>query len=114
MNVAAVIFALAAIGGLTVAGMRLSGVPRPPTWLALAHGAVAAAGLISLIYAATSQTLPFLAQLSLGGFVLAALGGATIFTMFHLREKPLPIPLIIAHGSLAVASYVLLLLALFQ
>ena len=113
MQLAAVLFALAALGGLTIAGIRVSGTPRPPTWLALGHGAIAATGLIALIYAAATTTLPTTALIALGCFVLAALGGATIFTLFHLREKPLPIPLIVAHGSIAVAGFVLLLVALF-
>jgi hypothetical protein len=66
-----------------------------------------------LIYTAATQPLPTLALIALVGFVLAALGGATIFLLFHVRTKPLPIPLIIAHGALAVASYVLLLLGIF-
>jgi hypothetical protein len=114
MQLAAILFTLAALGGLTIAGMRLSGVPRPPTWIALGHGAIAASGLISLIYAALNQTLPTLVQYSLGGFILAAAGGATIFALFHLREKPLPIPLILGHGILAITSLVLLYLGLNQ
>ena len=113
MQVAAILFALAALGGLTLAGIRLSGKPRPPTWLALGHGAIAAAGLVTLIYTAVTQSLPTLAYFSLGAFVLAALGGGTIFALFHLQEKPLPVPLIFAHGAIAVAGLALLLFAIF-
>ncbi len=91
----------------------MSGKPRPPTWLALGHGAVAASGLVTLLYTAATGSLPLLAYISLGTFVLAALGGATIFLLFHLREKPLPIALIFAHGAIAVTGFVLLLLAIF-
>jgi hypothetical protein len=114
MQLAAVFLALAALGGLTMAGIVASGRPRPPTWLALGHGAIAATGLIALIYAALTQTLPTAAHIALGCFVLAALGGATIFVLFHLRQKPLPMPLIIGHGTIAVAGFVLLLLAIFR
>ena len=114
MQLAAVLFALAAVGGLTMAGMRLSGTPRPPTWLALGHGAMAAAGLIALIYAAATEPLPTLALAALGCFVLAAAGGATIFVLFHLRERPLPIPLVLGHGAIAVTAFVLLLVGIFQ
>src|SRR5262245_34013548 len=114
MQLAAIFFALAALGGLTIAVMRLSGTPRPPTWMALGHGAVAAIGLLSLIYAAATETLPTMALAALGCFVLAALGGATIFVLFHLRLKPLPIPLILGHGALAVVGFVLLLLGIFR
>src|SRR6476646_9223835 len=113
MSAAAVLFAFAALGGLTLAAIRISGKPRPPTWLALGHGGIAAAGLATLGSAAATGTLPTLAYFSLGAFVLAALGGGTIFVLFHLREKPLPIPLIFAHGTLAVTAFVLLLVAIF-
>jgi hypothetical protein len=114
---AAVFFLLAALGGLTIAAMRLQGTPRPPTWLALGHGAIAALGLGNLGnlgYAAATTTLPTLALVSLGLFVLAALGGATIFALFHLREKPLPIPLMLGQGGAAILAFALLLLAIFQ
>jgi hypothetical protein len=113
MHLAAVFFTLAALGGLTVAGIRISGVPRPPTWLALAHGAIAATGLIMLLYAAATQPLPTIALVALGCFILAAAGGATIFVLFHLREKPLPIPLVVGHGAIAVTAFVLLLIGIF-
>ena len=51
MTIALVLLALAALGGVTMATMRLRGAERPPTALALVHGAAAAAGLIALIVA---------------------------------------------------------------
>jgi len=111
MQLAAVLFALAALGGGTILAIRLRGLPRPPTWLALGHGAIAATGLATLIYAAT-QGIPALGLVALVLFILTAAGGATIFLLFHLREKPLPISLIFAHGALAVAAFVVLLVAI--
>ena len=87
MENAAIVLGLAALGGLTLAGIRLSGTPRPPTWMAVGHGLVAALGLVLLIYAAATTTIPQMAQVALGVLVLAALGGATLFIGFHLREK---------------------------
>lgn len=113
MYVAAILFALAALGGLTMAVIRLSGTPRPPTWLALGHGAIAATGLITLMSVAATQPIPTLALVSLGVFILAALGGATIFVLFHLKKKPLPILLVFGHGAIAVTALVLLLIAIF-
>ena len=112
MHSAALVLGLAALGGLTMAIIRLRGTPRPPTWLAVAHGAVAATGLVMLAFATLSSGAPLLAQVALGIFVLAALGGATMFLGFHLREKALPIPLVIGHGLTAITAYVLLLLSL--
>jgi hypothetical protein len=105
---------LAALGGLALAGIRLGGTPRPPTWMALGHGAVAATGLALLAYAAVTPGIPGLAQAALGVFVLAALGGATLFLGFHVRQRPLPIPLVLGHGLTAVAAYVCLLVSLYR
>jgi hypothetical protein len=108
MNAAAIVLSLAALGGLTMLAIRLSGSPRPPTWLALGHGAVAATGLAMLAYAAVNPGIPTIAQVALGLFVLAALGGVTIFVGFHLKQLPLPIPIVLGHGLLALVSLGLL------
>jgi hypothetical protein len=114
MQWAAIVLGVAALGGLALASIRLGGTARPPTWMALGHGVVAATGLGLLGYAAAmSPGIPPMAQVALGVLVLAALGGATLFLGFHLREKPLPIPLVLAHGLAAAAGYVLLLLSMF-
>src|SRR5688500_14563924 len=102
MQTAAILFALAALGGLTMAAIRISGTPRPPTWLALGHGLIAASGLVTLLYTAATHTIPTLPMIAAVIFVLAALGGATIFVLFHLRQKPLPIPLVLGHGAIAI------------
>jgi hypothetical protein len=99
---------------MVLAGIRLSGTPRPPTWMALGHGAVAATGLGLLIYAAATATIPQQAQIALGVLVLAALGGAALFLGFHLREKSLPIALVLGHGAIAATGYVMLLDVLFR
>lgn len=114
MEPAAIVLGLAALGGLTLAGIRLSGTPRPPTWMALGHGTVAATGLALLIYAAMIHGIPWLAQAALGILVLAAAGGAAIFLLFHLKKLALPIPLVIGHGLVAVTGLVLLLVSIFQ
>lgn len=114
MTSAAVLFGLAALGGITLAGIRLSGKPYPPTWMALGHGVVAASGLGVLIYTAATDGVPTLAQVALGVFVLAALGGATLFLGFHMRGRALPIPLVIGHGLIAATGFVLLLISMAQ
>ena len=114
MQWALLVLVVAALGGLGLAAIRLSGAPRPPTWMALGHGAVAATGLGLLAYAAVSVGLPAMAQLALGVFVLAAIGGAVLFVGFHLKERPLPIPLVIGHGLTAITALVLLLVSYFS
>ncbi len=111
MQTAAALFGTAALGGLLMAGMRFSGTPRPPTWLAMGHGLLAAAGLTLLTYAAVTVGIPPMAQLALALFILAAMGGAAMNLLFHWKLLPLPIPLMIGHALMAVTGFVLLLLS---
>ena len=113
MQAAAVLFGVAALGGLFMAFLRWRGAPRPPDWLAMLHGLLAAAGLTLLIQAALTVGLPSLAVLSLCLFVLAALGGMLINLRYHAKQLPLPKAWIVGHAGLAVVAYALLLLALF-
>lgn len=112
MITAAILFGLAAIGGMALAGQRLSGQPLPPTWLAIVHGLVAATGLVVLIVAVSGTGASPWAAYALVGFVVAALGGFALFLGFHLRGKALPIPMVVIHGGVAVVSFVLLVLAI--
>lgn len=109
----AILFALAALGGLALAALhfRGGGTERPPTSLALVHGLVAATALVLLIIGALQAgaggaTLPWV---SVAVFVVAALGGAYMFLGKHLRGEPLPGKVVVLHGALAVAGFVLLL-----
>jgi predicted membrane channel-forming protein YqfA (hemolysin III family) len=94
--------------------IRLGGAPRPPTWMALGHGLIAASGLVTLIVAYSRETLPWQATWAIGVFVLAALGGIGIFTLFHLRERAIPVWIILGHGAVAVTGFLLLLAAIFS
>lgn len=107
----AILFALAALGGLALAAIhfRSGGTERPPTALAVVHGLVAAAALVLLILGAPGAGGSALPWASVGVFVVAALGGAYMFLGKHLRGEPLPGKVIVLHGVLAVAGFVLLL-----
>ena len=107
-----ILFTLTALGGAVLASFPLRGIPRPPTWLALGHGAVAVCSFAVLIYNAATVGIPALAQIALGVFVLAALGGAALFLGFHLQNKALPVPIVIGHGLTAVVGVLLLWLGL--
>jgi len=113
MATAAILFALTALGGATMAAIRLSGKPYPPLWLAAGHGLFAASGLSVLGYTAATETLPTLGQIALGMFLLTAGGGFFLLAGFHLRNRPLPIPFVLGHGALAIASFVALLIAIY-
>jgi hypothetical protein len=110
LEIVVVLFALAALIGIILAGLHLKkrGAPIP---LALLHGVVAAVALVLLIVAVTQMASAGLAGVALVIFVIAALGGLVLF-MMHLKQKALPGPLIIVHGLVAVAAFIVLLLAL--
>lgn len=105
LTIAAVLFAVAAVGGITLATLhlRLKGLPMA---LALGHGLLAAAGLVVLIVAVVGGTAGTLVTASLALFVIAALGGFALFS-FYLRRQPLPTPVVFR--LVAVIAFVLLL-----
>jgi hypothetical protein len=110
--VAAVLFALAAVGGLGMAWMRIGQErDRPPTGLALLHGTFAAAGLVVYLIAVIGGA-PWTGIVAIILFVLAAGGGAYLFFGFHRRGAALPVPVVVGHGSIAVVAFVFLLLAI--
>ena len=109
MIVALVLFAVAAAGGALLAFLRLSNKPLP-TPLALLHGALAACGLAALAFHALGPAGASQARLALAIFVVAALGGFVLFSL-HLRKKPLPVPLVLVHGAVAVVAFLILLVA---
>jgi len=110
MTLALVLFGLAAVGGLVLAGIRFSGQPYPPLALAFVHGLFAASGLVALILAITQAGAPDLAKISLLVFLMAAAGGFVLISM-HLRRIALPKGLVIVHALAAISAFVLLLIA---
>jgi hypothetical protein len=103
-------FAIAAVGGVVLATMRLKNQPMPAC-LAMAHGAIAAIGVVLLIIgmvmcAHCSAALTTALVL----FVLAAAGGVTMAAAFSMRKKTPPISFVLAHGALAVIAFILLLI----
>ena len=112
MMYAAIVLSSAALG-LTVLVIRLRGSPRPPTWLALGRGAIAATGVALLAYAAVSPGIRPMAQIALGSIVLAAFGGTAIFLLYHTKNLPLPIPIVLGHGLLALTGLTRLLVSLY-
>jgi peptidoglycan/LPS O-acetylase OafA/YrhL len=111
LSIAAILFAVAALGGLLLAFNHFTGRARP--WpLAIIHGAVAASAFVVFLLAvvqggAASPKVYW----SLGLFAAAALGGLLLFS-FHIRNKPLASPVVVIHGGAAVAAFLLLLLVL--
>ena len=111
MKTASVLLALAALGGLGMAGIRFAGKPQPPIWLAMAHGFLSAAALTLLLYAWFTVGLPALASWALVLFLLAAAGGAFLNLNYHWKMLPLPKGMIVGHAGVAVVGFGLLLAA---
>ena len=111
LRTAVVLLAISAVGGLTMAGIRFGGKPRPPTWLAMLHGFLSAAAVTLLAYAAFTVGIPMVAQWALILFVLAALGGVFMNLNYHWKLLPLPKWLVLVHAAIAVTGFVLLIAA---
>jgi len=111
MQTAVVLFAISAVGGIVMAGIRFGGRPHPPTALAMLHGFLSAAALTLLIYAACTVGLPSLALTATVLFVVAAIGGVFMNLNYHWKMLPLPKWLVVVHALIAVAGFVCLLIA---
>jgi hypothetical protein len=111
LRTSSVLLAITAVGGIVMAAIRFGGKPSPPSWLAMVHGLLAAAGITLLAYAYFAAAVPTSAALSLLLFGVAALGGVTLNLGYHLKALPLPIWLVMVHAAIAVVAFVLLCLA---
>ncbi len=107
---AVILFAVAAVGGVTMLSMQAGG-RQVPMWLALLHGAAAATALVLLAVAVFGGAAGPLA-VALAIFVLAALGGFVLFARY-LKTGAFPMPLAIFHGGAAVVAFLILLAGLY-
>lgn len=104
-----VIFALAAVVGLTMALAVFQG-RFPNVGSAVIHGILAATGLVLvLVLVIEGARGPTLGALVF--FLLAALGGFTLAFGFHARKRNLPPSLVVGHAVIAVIGFLLLLAA---
>ena len=99
-----VLLAVAAAGGLVIAGIRFVGDRSPPPALAMLHEFLAAAAVTLLAYAAATVGLPKLALLALALFLVAAGGGAILNLNYHWKQLPLPKWLVVVHAGAAVLA----------
>lgn len=114
LQTASALFLLAALGGAAMAASRFFGHKHnPPSWLAMAHGLLASAGLTLLIYAALTAGVPWSASLAALLFVLAAVLGVVLNLVYHLRDRLIPAGMTVLHAALAVTAFLLLLWASF-
>jgi len=89
LRTSSVLLAITAGGGLVMAAIRFGGKPHPPSWLAMLHGFLAAAGLTLLVYAYFAMAIPAFAALALLLLLIAAAGGVLMNLGYHLKELPL-------------------------
>ncbi len=104
-----VLFAIAAIGGVTLVWLKFSGKDLP-WFVIIGHGLFAAAGLVALIANVVQNSGIALMNVCLILFLIVAVGGFTLFS-FQLRKKALPNAIILVHGGVAVISFLLLIIA---
>jgi len=107
LNIAVIIFAIAAVGGLILAKSLFS--EKLPSWLlSFAHAALGAAGLILLIFTVIQGNSASRVTAALGILIIAALGGFFLAS-FHARKVIAPKAIIIVHAGVAVVGFLTLL-----
>jgi len=105
---ALIVFAIGALGGLTLAGVYVLRGRLAPWALSLLHAALGAIGLLLLIYAALTTGIPGAALAALVILVIAALGGFYLASI-HLRGQVAPKPVVFVHAGVAVIGFLALL-----
>jgi len=110
IRTAVVLFAVAALGGVVMAIVRLSKNVNPPSWLAMLHGLLAAAGVTLLLYAAFAGGIPALATAGLLLILIAALVGLVLNLKYQWPRALLPTGVVFGHAAIAVVGFILVLL----
>lgn len=103
-------FILAAFGGLFLLTAILKDRPTSKP-VAVLHGSIAGIGLLLLIAYVVTRPVSGLLLTSLGLFIVAALGGFTLFVM-DISKKQLPKLVAVLHPLLAVTALVLLIISI--
>lgn len=107
LQTASILLLLTALGGLAMAAVRFARKVNPPSWLAMAHGFLAASGLTLLAYAGLTDRVHGAAITGLVLLAAAAIGGVTMNLAYHLAGKLLPVRLLSLHIALAVVGTLL-------
>jgi hypothetical protein len=109
LTYALIVLAIAAVGGLLLAGNVLRGRLAP--WaLSIVHALLGATGLVLLIVIVLQGSTPGRVTAALGLLVVAALGGFYLASL-HLRGTVAPKVVVLLHAGLAVAGFLTLLSA---
>jgi hypothetical protein len=108
LNIAILIFAIGALGGLVLASHVLRGRLAP--WaLSLLHMALGATGLVltALVVLGGSDAGKGIVPIALIVLVAAALGGFYLASI-HARKEIAPKGVVVLHASIAVIGFLLL------
>lgn len=111
LQTAVVLLAITAAGGLLMAVMRFRGRPHPPSWIAMLHGLLAGSALTLILYPAFTVGIGQAAILGLLVLLAAAGGGLLLNLNYHVKDRELPIWLVLAHAAVAVVGFVILAIA---
>lgn len=104
---AIIVFAVAALGGLYLAGHVLR--DRMAPWaVSLLHAGLGALGLVLLIAALLEGEASRALQVGFAVLLVAALGGF-LLASFHLRRRLPPRPVVFVHAGVAVVGFLILL-----
>jgi FtsH-binding integral membrane protein len=110
--IAAILFALGALGGLVMA-IRSFKAQSIPVALAAGHGILGATGLVLLIAGVLTGAGGGTARIALMVLVIAALGGFYLLS-FHIRKQQHPRAVIVVHALVAVTGFLCLLVSIAQ
>lgn len=102
-----VLFLVAAVVGIYMAA-RIFGGKVPPWAAVILHGALAASGLLVLLYSLYIGPQPTTLMIGAGLLVVAALGGFFMFS-FQLQNQAPPKAVVVVHALAAVLGVVCLL-----
>ena len=107
LQTASVLLLLTAAGGVAMAVCRLIQKINPPSWLAMAHGFLAASAFTLLIYAGVTGEIGGRATIGLIVLAVAAAGGVVMNLAYHLAGRLLPTWLLYLHIALGAVGTLL-------
>ena len=104
LQTATILLILTALGGAAMAAQRLTKRVNPPSWLAMAHGFLAAAAFTLLVYAAFQADVPGSAVTGMVILLVAAAGGIVMNLHYHLAGQLIPQWLLHVHILLGIIA----------
>jgi hypothetical protein len=107
MIIAAILLGLASLGGVAILSIRLRGA-NPPLGLAMAHGVLAGAGLVTLAVFAFSTRANGAPLVAIVAYVLAA-GIGFWMARLHTKGHLIPIAGVFIHVLMVIFGWAALL-----